>query len=434
MADKSAVRNLLRLRLWSSFRSAGNWPDSGGLKRAQMKQFCTSSDHSGGAVNDLGIPTAPSENGPLCWRNWLTAPPEEVRSFEATLYTDAWLTGGPLNGLGPYEVYNTIPAVEGEMREGIVVRVAQHLFPRVRYPSSVKTDTSSWIGMTLEEEIASILSLALGVRVRSGGVTRTFEPGDPRGRPVAYGHRVPQWNPPRSPILPHLHRVTVSLDPAAPLIGRLPRMTATDAVALVRAARLYQSAIWVAEDDPDSAWIRLTSAVEVASATSGDVDFLPGAALAEWLPKLAELLNDRGGPALTQDVASHLSRLVGSTQKFLRFMAKFDPGPPPNRPTEEWAQVDWGDLRRSLNCIYGYRSQSLHGGSPFPGPLCAPPMRTDGQIPFEKPPGIASFSESTQWRSKDLPMYLWVFERTVRGALLNWWDYQVAHAGDSPTP
>lgn len=384
-------------------------------------------------MNDPSSRPPLAESGPLCWRNWLAPPSDEARSIEATFYTDAWLTGGPLLGLGPYEIYNTVPAAEGEMREGLVVRAAQHLFPRARFPNSMKTDTTAWIGMTLEEEIAAILSLALGVRVRSGGITRMFEPGDPRGRPVAYGHRVPQWHSPRSPILPHLHRVTVSLDAAGPLIERLPRMTAADAIALVRAARSYQSALWVAEEDPDSAWIRLTSAVEVAAATCGDVAFPPEVALAEWLPKLAEMLEGRGGPALARDVASHLSRLIGSTQKFLRFMAEFDPGPPANRPTEAWARVDWDNLRPSLSRIYGYRSQSLHGGSPFPGPLCVPPIRTDGPTPFERPPGLASFSESTQWVSKDLPMYLWVFERTVRGALLKWWDSRLGPAGISQT-
>jgi hypothetical protein len=117
---------------------------------------------------------APSENGPLSWRNWLTAPPDEIRTFEATLYTDAWLTGGPLLGLGPYEMYNTVPATESEMREGLALRAAQHLTPRVRYPEPDKTNTRTWIGMTLEEEIAAILSLSLGVRVHSGGITRTF--------------------------------------------------------------------------------------------------------------------------------------------------------------------------------------------------------------------------------------------------------------------
>jgi hypothetical protein len=251
---------------------------------------------------------------------------------------------------------------------------------------------------------------------------------------VAYGHRGPQWVPPRSPILPHLHRATTSLDDAAALIGLLPRMTAKDAVALIRAARSYQSAIWVAEEDPDAAWIRLTSAVEIAAATSRKIDFSPEAALTEWLPELVQLLEDRGGPALTRDVASHLSRLMGSTQKFLHFMATFDPGPPPNRPDEEWARVNWNDLRPSFNRIYGYRSQSLHGGSPFPGPLCVPPMRANGPMPSERPPGLASFSESTQWLAEDLPMYLWVFERTVRGALLNWWASSVSPADDTPAP
>ena len=381
-------------------------------------------------TNDLA---ASSERGPLCWRNWLAPLPDEVRSFEATLYTDAWLTGGPLLSFGPYEIYNTVPAVEGEMREGLVLRVRDHVAPRVHSPESLQTDTSSWIGLTLDEEIAALLALTLGARVRSGGITRTFDSDDPRGRPVAYGHRPPQWNPPRMTILPHLYRATVSLDETH-IIHNLPRLTANDAIALIRAARSYQNALWVADEDPDSAWIRLTSAVEVVAAADGSADSSPEDALAEWKPDLAQMLKSRGGPSLVTDTASHLSHLIGSSQKFLRFMMKFDPGPPASRPDEEWARVNWKSLRARLRSIYDYRSQSLHGGSPFPGPLCVPPMRTVGPAWSERPLGLASFSESTQWHARDLPMYLWVYERTVRGALLNWWTTRSASIGEPQNP
>ena len=41
------------------------------------------------------------------------------------------------------------------------------------------------------------------------------------------------------------------------------------AIAIVRAARLYQQAVWVADDDPNLAFLWLVSAVEVSQCSGG---------------------------------------------------------------------------------------------------------------------------------------------------------------------
>ena len=84
------------------------------------------------------------------------------------------------------------------------------LVARVRwcraFPASAteesKTDDKSYHGGAIEDEIASLVSLALGIRCRSGGVTRRWwcqvdeSKNDPLGYPFEYDHRPPIWTPP----------------------------------------------------------------------------------------------------------------------------------------------------------------------------------------------------------------------------------------------
>lgn len=350
-----------------------------------------------------------------------------------TLYTDAWLTGGPtFTGMGPYELINTVAAVTDELGPGLVLRSAIHLTYEPDEPVIIpsKSENRSWLSMTLDEEIAALISLILGIRMRSGGLTRVFRDGDVRGCPVAYEHRPPSWRSRPNAILPALRRATVSLDGVPPLLSRLPALDADEAVALVRAARQYQLAVWVADDEPELGWLHLVSAAEVAAVQWVGTRTAPAEMLKESLPDLAAVLDNAGGRPLLDAVAEHLKDLVKSTRRFLNFMQAFDPGPPSTRPEWEWAQVPWSDLRRRLGLIYKYRSDRLHGGIPFPSFLCRAPETFNNGPPSEVAPGLSAHAGPSHWPAKDLPMYLWVFERIVRGALLRWWH---EHLGQ-PTP
>ena len=53
-------------------------------------------------------------------------------------------------------------------------------------PSMEKTDVSNYHGGMLSDEIAAVSSLAMGCRVKAGPITREFDAGDARGRPIAY--------------------------------------------------------------------------------------------------------------------------------------------------------------------------------------------------------------------------------------------------------
>ncbi|MFF3431364.1 hypothetical protein [Streptomyces sp. NPDC002602] len=101
---------------------------------------------------------------------------------------------------------------------------------------------------------------------------------------------------------------------------------------------------------------------------------------------------------------------------------QYRPGPPSLRP-EPYAQVEWEwpKLRKAIDKVYGYRSERLHAGVPFPHPLCQEPMRS-GSALDERPSGIAATASNAAWVAKDLPMHLHTFGHIVRGSLFNWWQ------------
>src|SRR5206468_599315 len=101
------------------------------------------------------------------------------------------------------------------------------------------------------DEIAAVASLFLGIRLKAGPVDREFPPeGDPFGRPIQYGSKaVPVLPPPAGrPQIPRLRgdRNLVDLK----VLENFPKRCAREANTLIKAARMYQQAMWVADSDP----------------------------------------------------------------------------------------------------------------------------------------------------------------------------------------
>jgi hypothetical protein len=273
------------------------------------------------------------------------------------------------------------------------------------------------------DEVASLISLGMGVRCRSGGVTRRWDiKQDPFGHPYEYDHRAPYLPPisdPRRPILPRTTD-TVLLSDLDNLLAIFGSTTPRAATAIIRAARLYQQAVWVAESDPNQAWILLVSAVEVAAAFHVVNSQTSTEIINDLWPEMASVLKTIPDEH-SAEVARLVSPLVKSTSKFLTFLMAHLPPPPPIRPSET-LRVDWTDMPKSLSKVYNYRSQALHSGSPFPAPLLQAPLNPDQGPPPEMPFGLAAGDGSSVWLAKDMPMYLHLFEYVVRGALIRWWQ------------
>lgn len=369
------------------------------------------------------LPEVPS--GPPVYTNWvaLNGGMPWLVTEEYPLFTDAWITGEVSQG--PYHFLNTVPRQEpGLVQPAIALRCERHAqFPQ---PDMTKTDVVRYHGGSFPEEIAALSSVAMGIRLRAGGVTRRFEPnGDPKGRPSEWGAR------PFTGLIPRKDTrgwvLANASEGAHPLTGLeilayLPRLSAPDAVALVRAARLYQEALWLVESEPALSWLMLVSAVETAANQWRRAQEAPVDRLKVSKPKLYQYLAGLG-PEVPAVVAEHIADALGATSKFVGFVLRFLPPPPSARPAEGF-QHPWSKtaIRETMGLIYHHRSRALHDGTPYPVPMCEIPFRSpEWPAPAERPMGGATAAQGGVWLSEDAPMLLHMFEYIVRAVLLEWW-------------
>jgi hypothetical protein len=88
-------------------------------------------------------------------------------------------------------------------------------------------------------------------------------------------------------------------------------------------------------------------------------------------------------------------------------------------------------LKEALETIYDYRSNALHGGRPFPAPMCDAPARLDSswQAPAEIMLAEGVSRDGGVWRKDDIPMKLHLFEYIARGVLINWSEARTKSPG-----
>lgn len=382
---------------------------------------------------------APPPLGPPSYVNWRAYLDQAAPSgaYEIPFYTDTRITGELSGDLGPYHLINTVAmplrSGRGVAIPAIVLRVEiYHREDPHDFRPMIATDVSQYHGGGLEDEIAALVSLCLGIRVQAGTTERMFYPDqDPRGRPVAHeGRLIPVlqtkagWQIMPAAVGEH------ALEDAL-LIKTLPGLSVGEAITLIRAARSYQSAMWIAEVEPESAWLLFVSAIETAASHWSSVADDSIDVLRRSRPGLAADLARAGGEDLLRRAAEELAPIMGATRKFVQFILKFMPDPPGIRPPSG-TQLDWSPpvVERALYIIYNYRSRALHGGIPFPYPMCEPPMKyQESDPPAEIPLGLAMRAMGGTWLHEDTPMLLHTFEYLVRGALLNWWTSLKANAG-----
>lgn len=377
--------------------------------------------------DELSHMTAEASLGPSGYENWramLSGSQQPYSAFEVQLYSDAYITNEVREGAGPYVFYNAVPAGEiGRFTHVVTMRVEQYLAPSSGLPDMTRTDFTRYHGGWLADELAALVGLSIGIRLRAGGISREFRADEVSGHPRADTAR------PVSP-LPHVHREWVI--PRAngrhdvrkavlPRLSTYPLLPVAKAISLVRAARLYQDAMWVAESQPQLAWLLFVSAVEVVAtehqlSASDAVDVLR-----HTLPDLCTDLQRAGGDDLVSKCAEHLSRQLRATARFLEFFSRFMPSEP-ERPADQVVTVPWtwSAMKKALSQVYNYRSLALHDGTPFPAPMCHGPGL--GGLHWERPSGLAASTHGAAWMAKDLPLLLHVFEHLTRGAILGWWD------------
>ena len=261
-------------------------------------------------------------------------------AFEHPLFTDARVVGEVDEGLGPYQLLLTFNMGADLTKPSAVLRT-EYYTEKTRQVQvlPVRTEASGYHGGDLSDELCALVGLVLGIRLRAGAISRYFDPErDPRGHPWP-GHRsdpVLHRRRPPEVILPNMAQRRVNLGDAARsrLLKALPSLSAEDALALVKAARLRQDAVWIAESEPELAWLLLVSAAETAASHWHSERATPSERLEADKPQVAALLREHGGAPLLEKVAATLADSIGATKKFVDFLIQFLPPPPDARPPQ----------------------------------------------------------------------------------------------------
>lgn len=371
--------------------------------------------------------------GTVAWRNWRAARRREGDAsphFEDVLYSDARFLGEQVI-LGPYTVITTM-ADPAPMMPALVLRgeMLVDSMPELVDRATGKlapADSRAYHGGTSTDEIAALLSLTFGVRCRAGGTVRVWNlRQDPFGSPVHWdANALHRPGPPGAEVLPAVSSRAAPLADAQDLLNTFPDLSSKKAVALIRAARQYSSALWWANEDPNFAWLQLVGAVEVVANTRPSRT-LPGTAvesLEELAPTIWQAL-DGADDEVKQRVAQVMVGTLRALRKFKVFVQDHLPEPPQPRP-EVYACVDWAHMGALMGIVYEHRSRALHDGTPFPQPMLWQPHRDESGKIAERPMGMSAAGLGGSWMAEELPMTLQTFEHVVRGSLLKWWRDQV---------
>lgn len=373
--------------------------------------------------------------GPIAFLNWRAAIDDRLKNGaqEVPLYSDVPLWGEVNQELGPYQIFNNI--VYESPRQAIYQNYTlymEYFLNTDDLPKLDKTDVTGFHGGSIEDEVAALCSLEMGVRIKAGGIVRVYTQQDaPRGRP-----RIEE--PGKVPYVPHaryrpriLPHTAVSRSLKIDLLKEYPKLAPRDASALARSARYYQEAIWIAESTPELSWLMLVSAIEVAaSAWKQSLVGTNKELLEELNPKLCSVLKKAAGDTHVSEVADMLAHLLSSTKKFLSFLIEFLPPEPPNRP-DSHLQLKWskGKLKEAFSKVYEARSTALHAGIPIPPLMCDPPQDFEGRYP-EVPTSLGASTKGGAWTVDAAPMLLHTFEYIVRGSLLRWWESLIKQQAD----
>ncbi len=349
---------------------------------------------------------------------------QPLSAFEVPLYTDSYITG-ELDS-PPYQVLNLVPFKQDNryVVEALMLRVTWYINGERNF--DIKTNNSFYHGGWVQDEISALLSLKLGIRLKAGGVVRDFGgflSKDPLGSPRGNDNPIHPYCPSVNPVVPSIIK-TVNIANALDF-KKICQLSEEHYIAVIRSARMYQDALWMVEENTELAWLMIISALEVAANFWDKSNTSPLKKLQDSKPSLYQELYNCGGDELCEFVAGEISSSLGATNKFIKFCLKFLPAPPENRP-REFAQVKWNKtgFRKILNKIYEYRSTALHGGIPFPAPLCRPPRKIEEGKPLSEKgsDGLASHSHGASWVSEDLPISANTFFIFAHGVLNNWLD------------
>lgn len=316
----------------------------------------------------------------------------------------------------------------GSVHKALVFRWWDHIPDRLPDPEDRRHRPAAYHGGDIGDEFASLLALAVGRRMRSGGPVRMGLPidGYPVGVPSEDQHAEPVLVPPRRhPMIPGLE-AEASLASAEVTLRQYAVLSAEEAGAVVRAASQYADGLWLADADPRLTWIKLFSALEVAANHHDRTRF--DGPVDQLRHHRARLLRRIRGapPAVIEAVAAETAKMFHAERKMLSFVEEFAPPPPRVRPNA--ARVDWDALTDALSVLYGHRSSDIHEGIAFPWALCEPPELPGMEVAPERFWAIDVSARGGLWTAEELPMHLHVFAYLVGEALRRWLGHLASSA------
>ncbi|MFV9452759.1 hypothetical protein ACNJ7E_04715 [Rhodococcus sp. NM-2] len=366
--------------------------------------------------------------GTVAWKNWVAFNDGNplIETYEDELHSDVSFFGGPIS-FGPHRLSTVLRRnTQAHVGPAIIVEGDLHadLIPEVVVDGELApSDSKGYHGGTIGDEIAALISLELGVRIRFAGMRRsTGIQGS--GLPPFYMD-VPRLARPGQPdreVLPHVVSRSTDLSGVS-LLGSLPALDEDLQVELVRAARAYSQGIWWANEDPNQAWLQLVTAVEIAAGFRQKVADEPSALIEELWPELWTAI-EPAEDSVRKKVSKLLAPQVRATRKFIDFLEKYSPARPDPEP--QFDKLDWRQMRKHAQVVYRHRSKALHDGKPFPMPMLEVPRIDESGVLQETPSGLSAGGLGGVWLAEETPMLLSTFEYIVRGSLLRWWEEQAA--------
>jgi hypothetical protein len=345
---------------------------------------------------------------------------------EYPLFSDSYLVGALQRSDFPFEVVISMRLKTADTRvPAAFLRYSVCEVPE--HPS--KPQDSQWHGGAAVDEIAALLSLVFGIRLKAGGCWRVFDADwvtDPKGQfllaNMANDPVLLKRNDMRRPVLPMVvsRRCDIGEAKAVSLVETASALPSDLAASLILAARRYQDSLWLAESDTSLAWVQMVSAIEVAAHHWQQRSGSPEERVRASKPELAELLQNVS-PQHFAEVANLIVDYMGATKKFQDFLVEHLPDPPTSRPPD-WGRINWtsSKLKKIFCKIYDCRSKALHSGIAFPLPMCEPPYKHEDETYNEIPIGLGTSTPSAAWEHSDMAT-LHAFEYIARGALLDWW-------------
>lgn len=362
-------------------------------------------------------------SAPLSYKNWLAYRDEGSAHtiFEYPIYSDISVISELCDGLEPFSFHNAMPVAryKGEVVIPVVLRVGFSIDEQAI--NLTQSNFKNYHGGWINDEVAALMSLSLGARFYAGDEIRSFGQyrDDPLGTPQFQNRIQPPLSFIKSEryVLPEV-ATTKSLDDLK-IIDNYQKLTSKSAAKIIQVARQYQNALWLSETDPSLTWIMLVSAAEVAANQWSKAKHSNSERLKFAFPDYYDFLEEIGNQDVIKKTADTFVDVTRSMRKFIDFYKYFLPD---NICQESSKGFDCsGDnLEKALKIIYKYRSEALHGGIPFPAPMCHAPSKIDNFY-WQKPTGLASTTLGSTWMSEDMPMNLHFFHYLTRLALINWW-------------